>query len=598
MSNDYPRMSDAERAELEALRKKKAEREAQEKLRQEREELEQLRKEQAELDRLRKEQEAQEKLRKEQEELERLRKEEAEASVQPEHDDPLAASGTAYTLNNPYTKDDVPPQKPQDDKPQDDKPQDDKPQDDKPKDDQLQDNKRGGTTSRKRKLRWVAALSAVLLVLLFVLFFRPEGSTPQAGGKKPAKGTNEWVDTLPSKVTADDYEIEERVVYRSRERSTTQSTEQSEMEGWELYDTVEGTGDYGPWSEWSLTPCVATDDRQVETQTRYSYQDRETTTGDTSSLSGWTLYDTSYSWSDYGAWSGWSTTPASASDNIQVETKTIYSYRDKTTCTSTESSLPGWELEGTAKSYGSWSPWSTEYVEPSDTLNVQTYDQQVGTRYYMAHYCTGNVSGARYNVAPHNHTGNQVFNEKCIYHELGWFDDLNKFKYDSTWNGYDGYLYYPNGSKYTCANSCWTFYLLSQKPIYETNYRYQTITTYYYYYQWGDWSEYTDTPYTSSDTRQVQTRTLYRTRERQQIPTYHFYRWGQATPWSTQAVSPNENRRVETALYYRYSDRVYFTTYYFQKWSDWSEFGTTPIEASDTVEVETKTQYRYKLKET
>lgn len=64
---------------------------------------------------------------------------------------------------------------------------------------------------------------------------------------------------------------------------------------------------------------------------KYSY--RETTSSDSSSLSGWIHYDTSSAWSDYGAWSVWQDDSVSASDSRQVEEQTVeatagyYEYR-------------------------------------------------------------------------------------------------------------------------------------------------------------------------------------------------------------------------------------------------------------------------------
>ncbi len=59
------------------------------------------------------------------------------------------------------------------------------------------------------------------------------------------------------------------------------------------------------------------------TNTKYSYNLTSYTTSSSSTLSGWTHYNTTSAWSDYGAWSGWSKTAVSGSDSRQVETKTV-----------------------------------------------------------------------------------------------------------------------------------------------------------------------------------------------------------------------------------------------------------------------------------
>lgn len=495
----------------------------------------------------------------------------------------------------------------------------------------------------------------------------------------------EWADELPDHVTGNDYTIEERTLYRSRNLETTSSTTSDKMDGWELYDTATGNGDYGAWSDWSATAVSASDTRDVETQTRYRYSDKETTTGSSSSKSGWTLEDTTYSWGDYGAWSDWSATAVSKSDSRQVETQTRYRYRDKETTTSTSSSMSGWTQYNSTTSWGdwgSWSSWSTDYVSANDgrqvetktqysyrdksttsssssslsgwTLydsdfsygswsdwsdnpvsensqrQVETRDVQTGTRYHMGHYCTGYTGDSnQYKSA------NWKFCDQCDYHDLGWFDSLNLFT-----NEGDGfYKYWPGGSMYRCSNTCFLFCIMDRQNTYKTQYRYRAITTTYYFYRWGDWTSYNDSYVSSNSNRDVRTRTVYRYRTRSQSSTYYYYRWKAWSSWSTNSVSGNDNRevqtatyyryrdrasiptyhfsrwkdwsswsetsysqsstrKVETATFYRYRDRVTQTTYYFQRWTDWSDYTESPVDENDTVEVETKTQFRYKSKET
>ncbi len=56
---------------------------------------------------------------------------------------------------------------------------------------------------------------------------------------------------------------------------------------------------------------------------KWTYDQTTTTTSDKNTLEGYTLYDTSYVWSNYGAWSGWSTNAVSASDSRQVDKQTV-----------------------------------------------------------------------------------------------------------------------------------------------------------------------------------------------------------------------------------------------------------------------------------
>ena len=52
--------------------------------------------------------------------------------------------------------------------------------------------------------------------------------------------------------------------------------------------------------------------------------------------------------------------------------------------------------------------------------------------------------------------------------------------------------------------------------VISTQYRHRnrSLITTYYFYKWSDWSGWSDTAYTRSDTREVGTQTLYRTRKK------------------------------------------------------------------------------------
>lgn len=114
---------------------------------------------------------------------------------------------------------------------------------------------------------------------------------------------------------------------------------------------------------------------------------------------------------------------------------------------------------------------------------------------------------------------------------------------------------------------------------------------------YSDWSSWGDTTISASGTREVNERTVYRYRDRTQIPTYYYERWGGWSSWDSSSVSESESRQVESATLYRYRDKTTSTTYYFRRWTAWSEYSEQPISASDSVEVEKLTQYRYRSKQ-
>ena len=400
---------------------------------------------------------------------------------------------------------------------------------------------------------------------------------------------SDWMDSLPSDVNNQGYEIDERTLYSSRTLEKTTSTTSNTMSGWELYDTVSGNGDFGPWSDWSQTQPSSLSTREIETETRYRYRDKETTTSSQSSMSGWTYDHTTYSWSDYGAWSNWSTTPAYESDTRQVKTKTQYRYRNKNYTTSSSSSLSGWTQYDHQVSYGSWSSWQDTPVSSNNTTDVQT--RTVYAYYYFqCPHCGAHMHGWGITCPTWAGGCGQAYIPESSWHLLWSTTPHNQVNF-MDWHGTGKYYAYVDGELVFKWQDG-----MDRGEAVKTQYRYRSITHTYYYWQWGDWSSWSDSYVSGTSDRQVDTRTVYRYRDRYQIATYHYYRWGNWSSWSTTAVSETSTRQVESATFYHYRDRVTVMTYYFRRWSDWSSYSTTPVSKSDTVDVRTKTQYRYKPK--
>ena len=76
-----------------------------------------------------------------------------------------------------------------------------------------------------------------------------------------------------------------------------------------------------PTSSWVLESNLPSNAKVVDT--KWTYDLTSYTTSSSSSLSGWTQYNSTWVWSDYSAWSSWSKTAVSASDSRQVNTKTV-----------------------------------------------------------------------------------------------------------------------------------------------------------------------------------------------------------------------------------------------------------------------------------
>ena len=380
-----------------------------------------------------------------------------------------------------------------------------------------------------------------------------------------------WVDELPEGISEDQYQIETQKLYRSRTKETT-SASQDTLEGWELSDSAKGDGSFGAWSEWSSDAVSATSEREVQTQTHYRYRNKETTTDTSSTLSGWTQYDVSYTWDDYGAWSEWSIDYASSSDSRKVESKTQYRYRDISyvqKCTD----------------WSSWSAWQSDYVSSGDLTDVQTRTVY-GYYWYQCPNCGAHMHGWGF-TCPTWAGGCGKAELKSEYWHVLWSTTPPSSVSFGDWYGTTHYYAYVDG----VLVFRWDY----GNPGPQTQYSYRTCST-YQEANYGSWSSWGDTNYSSSSNREVESRTVYRYCDRSQVATYHFYRWGDWSNWSSDSMSSNENREVETTTFYRYRDKVYEPVYYFSRWTDWSDWSTDIVTASDTLEVEEKEQYRYKQK--
>ena len=436
--------------------------------------------------------------------------------------------------------------------------------------------------SRKKKNAGViaaaAGLTAVIGVAILLL----------SGGNSFQADWTDWADSLPEEVTEENYSIQERTLYRQLE--TTQSTESDQMDGWELYDTVEPYKDYGQWSAWFEEKPAETETRQVESKLRYHYGEKVTVTSysDSISMPGWTLEDITFEQSDFGEWSDWSQTPVYESESREVDTRTKYRFRDKHTTTSSSPSMPGWIQDGSKTTDGKWSElsnWSTENPgSESDTLHVEEK-----TQYRYKDFIGWEVDYGAY-----------MYSETPVYaSESIDVSAENPVEID----GKLCYKYRQMDRKEKWTDfSKWTDTPVSENDTRKVEtrqiYRYQTLTqeTIYHFYQWTDWTE-SWTQVSETDTRQVEPLTVYRYRDQKEVPVYHFYRVNNWSEWSETEVEQTDDRVVESKWFYHYRDLVTETTYFFRRWTDWTEYSEEPAEKSDTLEVQTKTQYRYRSKD-
>lgn len=202
-------------------------------------------------------------------------------------------------------------------------------------------------------------------------------------------------------------------------------------------------------------------------------------------------------------WSSWSaSTPPSDSD---YQTRTMYSYRDKSTKDSTSSSLSGWTQNGSTVSYSSWSANKTTTSKPtaSDTLQIistkKTYNYYHYCNYYDGHWNTDSIA----------------YGSQSQYHSFSTTEQLPDCP-DSILGGDKGGKLseargWRNGSpKHSCGDhDKWIWWLKSTTTTY--TYQTRTKTTTYHYYKWGDWSSWSTTKVTAIDgKREVKTTPNYR----------------------------------------------------------------------------------------
>ena len=214
-------------------------------------------------------------------------------------------------------------------------------------------------------------------------------------------------------------------------------------------------------------------------------------------------------------WSDWTTNTSLLNNSLyEVQSKTQYSYSDKSTTTSSESSLSGWtRYDAKITNWSSWSSWQNSAVSANTDRQVETrwIEPTYKTVYVYFHYCPNNGSS----------WANCYYDNCTNYHEATFDSPLTNRVANSVGSGYYYTSYWPCpngctrwyvGTDYTGSNSTRTV----QATAGYTQYRYRTSIYTYYYYKWSSYSAWSDTVYTNSDTRQVKTRIVYRYKLKQQ----------------------------------------------------------------------------------
>ena len=347
-----------------------------------------------------------------------------------------------------------------------------------------------------------------------------------------------------------------------------------------------GPGEVTDWTEWSqeLPSGVDKSKYEVEEQTRYRYRTKETTTSTTESeLDGWESSGVTEAGSK-GTWSAWSADPVEESDTRKIETQTRYRYRELKTTTGSSKEKSGWELYNTTyknDGYGSWSSWSTNSVSSSSTRDVETKTQYSyrTVSYSTAYTDWGSWSGwSRLSVSSSNTCDVQT---RTVY----MYCYFQCSKCGAHWHGY-GFPCYTWGGGCGSSNTItegsyhevWGTTPQSQMGFQDWHGTGHT----YAYYNGELVFRNINTPNASA------TEYRYRTRSTKSVPSYSSW-----SDYSDSYQSSNSSKEVRTRTVYRYRDIQQVPVYHFKKWGDWSGWSTSTVSATAERDVESKMFYRY-----
>ena len=125
--------------------------------------------------------------------------------------------------------------------------------------------------------------------------------------------------------------VETQTIPAAGHSYTSKSYDATCTQGAKTVYTCSGCGDSyteyaSSYTEWSETYPEGVDTSRIESRTEYRSQTKKYATGASNTMDGWTLYDTTEQWSEYGSWSAWSDTAVTANDSTKVETRTVYKW--------------------------------------------------------------------------------------------------------------------------------------------------------------------------------------------------------------------------------------------------------------------------------
>lgn len=356
------------------------------------------------------------------------------------------------------------------------------------------------------------------------------------------------------------------------------------------------------WSDWvaELPDGVNKSSYDIEDKTQYSYRDKSTTTSTSSSLDGWTQYDKVTTKGEYGEWSAWSTQKPEAKSNRQIEEKKQYASSDYQTTSTEEANLAGWTLINTETKYrdhyGDWSAWSETEYTASDTRKVEDKDQyQYRTRSWTSQNNNSSMSGW---TCDDSRTS-VSYGEWSEWTEtpITGSSTLEVATEDRTRQVQTGTRYHYYRYKYwnTSANGWYLTYSSSMGGNRETTYKDNSPL--------GTWKNYdghqsygSNGDFWFYDYEEAlytnETYTVYRSRS--VTTTYQFYQWSDWSDWIDGTMNGDSNTEVNTRKLHRYADKPTYNYYTYERWTDYSGWSDTPITETPTKRVKDQTMYKYR----
>lgn len=302
----------------------------------------------------------------------------------------------------------------------------------------------------------------------------PEPSTQSNQAKNPQ--WSEWVETLPGNVNDSNYEINTKIQYSYRDKSTIESSDASlESQGYTLDAKTPVYSDYGAWSDWILrspgSEVSASDLVDVGYETRYSHRDK--------------VYTNNYYWGD---WSAWQNEAVEASATREVDTqdipatyKTQYNYSKYTEYANGN----GWS----GPSSGSWGGKYCSYYQETGWMDSPLAYKE--TQWNMGRYDLVVYDGYWYNEQT------RQVEVTPAYTQYRYRDQKNNVT--ETWSNWSDYDLTPVTASDTREVNTQEYY----------RYRTRTLSYMYSYSKWSKWSEYSDKEEKNTGNREVRTRKLF-----------------------------------------------------------------------------------------